>query len=104
MAIRKSPSSFSAHFGALVQSKCKAILKGTYITVPGAEFSTREYEHNGEKRTSLELTLDKFDLGPRAAQAGSDDRRADAPAPQTIGQSQTGAAVSHIIDDEEIPF
>ena len=90
-------------WGARAVSMQNYITKGTYLTVLGAEFSTREYETNGEKRVSLELKLEKFDLGPRTT--GSDDRRADAPASQTTGQSQNGAAVNQANDfDDEIPF
>ncbi|WEF25843.1 single-stranded DNA-binding protein [Paracoccus sp. S3-43] len=79
--------------------------KGGLIFFTG-EFSTREYEYQGEKRQDLEIRVDRLDLGPRGA-ATADDRRATEPGPtQNTGRQAgfNGAAVTDPYDRDEIPF
>ncbi|MCZ4366654.1 single-stranded DNA-binding protein [Sulfitobacter dubius] len=64
------------------------IRKGTYVTVSG-ELSAREYEHNGARRTSLEVNSDRVNLGPKTGTAGGNTTPPPAAAAET---------------DDEIPF
>ena len=60
------------------------LTKGTQVAISG-EFSAREYEANGEKRTSIEVNVDSLDLmgfkqepsqpapAPQPAQGGFED-------------------------------
>lgn len=71
----------------LAEHCAESLEKGTRVIVQGA-MSTREYEHNGEKRTSLELRVDA--IGPelrwatarvsKSATGGGQVQRTKAPA------------------------
>ncbi|WP_296643019.1 single-stranded DNA-binding protein [Roseinatronobacter sp.] len=76
-----------ALWGKRAASMTNVLEKGTFLAVHGAELSTREYEKDGQTRTSLELRLDKFDLGPRSSNGNG---------------GQTSGSAAH--DDDEIPF
>lgn len=78
--------------------------KGSLIFFTG-EFSTREYEYQGEKRQDLEIRVDRLDLGPRGA-AAADDRRATEPGPTHNTGRQAGSNGVAVTDpyDGEIPF
>lgn len=80
-----------ALWGKRASALTNTLEKGTFLAVHGAELSTREYEHNGEKRQSLELRLDKFDLGPRS-NGGANSTQAPAAQSSNVGM------------DDEIPF
>ena len=64
--------------------------KGQYVAISG-ELSQREYEKDGQTRTSLEVRVGEVDLGPKVS--GS-------PAP-SAGQQTAGAGKDV---DDEIPF
>lgn len=66
------------------QALSKILKKGSYVSVAG-ELTVREYEHGGEKRTSLDVRADRVQLGPKSG--------ATSPAP-------SGAAVP----DDDVPF
>lgn len=76
-------------FGKRAEGLAKVARKGTYLTVSG-ELSMREYEHNGEKRVSLDVDSFRETLGPKTG---------DAPA---AADSQTSAGGADT--DDEIPF
>ena len=82
-----------ALWGKRAASLANTLEKGTFLAVHGAELSTREYEHNGEKRQSLELRLEKFDFGPRSNGVVNNTQ-----APTAQSQS------SNVGMDDEIPF
>jgi single-strand DNA-binding protein len=70
-------------FGKRAEGLAKIVRKGTYLTISG-ELSMREYEHNGEKRVSLDVDSYRETLGPKTG-----DAPVSSSAPQT---------------DDEIPF
>lgn len=91
-------------WGKQARSLEPILQRGTFVVFSG-EFSTREWGNDGQKKTDLEVRIDRIDLGPRVA-AGSDDRRAAAAEPtHTYGARAAGgsAAVTDFPDDE-IPF
>jgi single-strand DNA-binding protein len=77
---------------------------GSLVSFAG-EFSSREYDYQGAKRTDLEVRVDRLDLGPRSAAADDDRRAAGAGSTYPTGRQAAGgsAAVADGIDDE-IPF
>lgn len=58
---------------ALAENVAESLTKGTRVIVQGA-MTTRSYEHNGEKRTSLELRVDA--IGPELRFASAKVQRA----------------------------
>ena len=81
-----------AVWGKRAESLSNVLAKGQFVCVSG-ELSQREYEKDGQSRTSLELRVAELDLGPKQGDAPSQTAApASAPAP--------GAAIT----DDEIPF
>lgn len=93
-----------ALWGRRAVSMSNVLQRGTYISLFGAEFSIRGYEHNGERRVSLELRIDQFDLGPRSAAAGHDRRAADAGPIHSSGPQASDGSAAVTDFDDEIPF
>lgn len=65
-----------AAFGRLVEPAMAKIAKGDQVEVTG-ELKEREYEKDGETRTSLDITVDEFEVDGRTyswkAEAADDD-------------------------------
>lgn len=57
-----------ACFGTLAENVAESVQRGTRVTVVG-QLKPREYEHNGEKRISLDVTADSVALDLRFATA-----------------------------------
>lgn len=83
----------------------EGLLKTGSIVFFAGEFSTREWGNEGQKKTDLEVRVDRLDLGPRSASADDDRRAAGAGSTYPTGRQAAGgsAAVTDFPDDE-IPF
>lgn len=57
-------------FGAAAEALDAAIPDGKGRVIVSGRMSTREYEHNGEKRESLDVVADTVGLVPRSQQQG----------------------------------
>lgn len=79
----------AAIWGKRAQAMSEMLRKGQFVAVTG-ELSQREYEKDGQPRTSLELRVAEIDLGPKQ---GDDQDKAPAP-----------SATSGRQHDDEIPF
>lgn len=77
--------------------------KGGLVFFSG-EFSSREYDYQGAKRTDLEVRVDRLDLGPRSAAADDDRRAAGAGSTSPTGRQATGGSAAVTDLDDEIPF
>lgn len=73
-----------ACFGSLAENAAESIQRGTRVNVDGT-LRPREYEHNGEKRTSLDVTADS--IGPDLRFATASVTKAQRSQPQ---QQQSG--------------
>lgn len=60
----------AAKWGNGVEALAGMLNKGSFVVVAG-ELSEREYEKDGQTRKSLELRVDRLDLGPKVANDGS---------------------------------
>ena len=77
-------------FGAAAEALDSAIPDGKGKIIVTGRMSTREYEHNGEKRESLDVVADSVGLVPRNQQAGSQPRTQQAPAADPWAAPQGG--------------
>lgn len=77
-------------FGNRADSLSRYLAKGMKVTVSGRLKQSR-WEHDGQKRSKVEIIADDVDLPPKPADA----RRPDDPDP---------AAVPSAVYDEDIPF
>ncbi len=60
----------AALWGKRAQAMAEMLSKGQFVAITG-ELSQREYEKDGQTRTSLELRVNEIDLGPRQSSEGS---------------------------------
>jgi single-strand DNA-binding protein len=77
--------------------------RGTYVSFTG-ELSTREWGNEGQKKTDLEVRVDRIDLGPRSAAAYDDRRAAGAGSTYPQGRQAAGGSAAVTDIDDEIPF
>jgi single-strand DNA-binding protein len=70
------------------ESLAPMLSKGQFVAITG-ELSQREYEKDGQTRTSLELRVGDLDLGPKALSGAGGGQQPSAPAGQV---------------EDEIPF
>lgn len=83
-----------AAWNQLAENAAESIRKGDRVTVVG-RLEPREYEHNGEKRTSLDVTADSIALDLRFATASAvKAQRSQGGAQQAQGQSWGNPAQS----------
>jgi single stranded DNA-binding protein len=77
-------------FGYAAEAFDAAIPEGKGKVIVTGRMSTREYEHNGEKRESLDVVADSVGLVPRGQGQGQQQPQ-QAPAGQWGGQQQAPA-------------
>ena len=78
-------------FGHAAEALDAAIPDGKGRVIVSGRMSTREYEHNGEKRESLDVVADTVGLVPRNQQAGNQSQRPAAYAGNGAGQDTWGS-------------
>jgi single stranded DNA-binding protein len=88
-------------FGYAAEALDAAIPEGKGKVIVTGRMSTREYEHNGEKRESLDVVADSVGLVPRGQSQGQQQAQ-QAPAGQWGGQQQAPANPSW--SQGEAPF
>ena len=88
---KKATNWFSVDVWRGASALAKILAKGSFVIVSG-ELVAREYEAQGQKRTSLDVRADRVQLGPKTGSGG--------------GQATQGtAASSHTsVADDEVPF
>lgn len=60
----------AAIWGKRAQAMASMLNKGQFVALTG-ELSQREYEKDGQPRTSLELRVAEIDLGPKQSDGAS---------------------------------
>ncbi|MBQ7978033.1 MAG: single-stranded DNA-binding protein [Clostridia bacterium] len=81
----------------------KYLHKGNKVAIQG-NIQVRNYESNGEKRTSVDIIVDEIEfLTPRSSEGGSAPFEASEPAPAPV-QDNSKVVELEPVEDTDLPF